>query len=56
VLQIALMGTAFSEDGKLFAYSLSSGGSGQHAAVDCCSHLQIFMRRLPAMFVSGMCG
>ena len=26
--QIALMGSAFSEDGRLYAYSLASGGSG----------------------------
>lgn len=29
--QIALMGSAFSEDGRLYAYSLSSGGSGELA-------------------------
>lgn len=27
-MQIALMGSAFSEDGRKYAYSLASGGSG----------------------------
>lgn len=35
-MQIALMGSSFSEDGRKYAYSLASGGSGMLTpCVDC---------------------
>ena len=56
MLQIALMGTAFSENGKLFAYSCHLAAQVSTLLSPAAHSCRFSCGYLPAMLVSGMSG